>query len=230
MSFKSPMDIRVSLRIAGVLILAIVILIVGVMKKDALPPDSSLEGTQTVSLDDKDFEVEEYIYEDEDSNKTYLLVVTNHSGYTVNFDCNTTAYEEDGSYIGINYNRINAIEPENSGCMVFDFDNGYAQRFKYELYYEVSKTNSGMRDVSTEDSMSGMTVTATCTNNGEIAVDYLRADVLYFSGDELVGYDFSYLYEENSSRIEAGESLSHDFECDMEFDNYKVYYSCQNAQ
>ena len=70
MSFKSPMDIRVSLRIAGVLILAIVILIVGVMKKDALPPDSSLEGTQTVSLDDKDFEVEEYIYEDEDSNKT----------------------------------------------------------------------------------------------------------------------------------------------------------------
>lgn len=225
-----PMDHHFTIKLAGGIIFAVIILIIAVMMKDSDLHKNPTEGTEQINLSDKDFRIQEYIYDNESSNKTYLLVVKNNSAYTVNFDCNTSAYEEDGTYIGINYNRINAIEPGNSGCMEFDFDNEYAQRFKYELYYEVSNMDSGMDKVKTSDSQTGTTVSTACTNDGNSAVDYLRADVLFFANNELVDYDFSYINNGTSSQLKPDDSFSHDFDCNVDFDSYQVYYSCQNIK
>lgn len=223
-----PMDHRITLKIAAGIIILVIALAVAVTVKDFSSRDTG--STEQANLSDEDFDIQEYIYDNESSNKTYLLVVKNNSEYTVNFDCNTTAYEQDGSFLGINYNRINSIEPGNSGCMEFNFDTEYAQKFEYELYYEVSKVSSGMDKLTATDSISGTSVNTVCTNAGTSAISYLRADILFFSGKELVSYDFSYIHNGNSEQINPGDSLSHDFDCDMDFDSYQIFYSCQDIK
>lgn len=188
--------------------------------------NTTVENTEEL-LSASDFEVQEYTYEDADSNTVYLLVVKNNSDYTVNLDCNTTAYEEDGTYIGITYNRINTVEPGNSGCMVFDFEYKYAERFEYKLYYEVSSTPSGVSNLETEEDWDGSMVTVTCKNTGNTLLKYTRADIIFFNNDAVVSYDFSYIHEKDSSDISQDQSLSHDFDCDEDFDDFVVYYTCQ---
>lgn len=224
-----PMDQHLTLRVAGVILLLVIILAANVIRKD-LSDRNAGSSTEQASLSDKDFDIQEYVYDNESSNKTYLLVIKNNSEYTVNFDCNTKAYEQDDTFIGINYNRINSIEPGNSGCMEFNFDTENAQKFEYELYYEISNVGSGMNKLAVTDSISGTTVNTVCTNTGVSAVVYLRADILFFSGRELVFYDFSYIYDGSSEQIAPGDSLSHDFDCDMDFDSYQIFYSCQNIK
>lgn len=189
-----------------------------------------LDGSVSLTADNPDFEIREYTFTDELGYLDYLLIVTNHSDSTVDFDCNTNAYEENETLIGTNYNRINTIEPGNSGCMEFNFQFDYADHFVYDLYYETSSAISATEDLETDETISGNHVTAACTNTGTENLQYLRADVLFFKDGELVDYSTSYLYEEGGNTLSPGGTISHTFDSREEFDDYEIYYSCSREE
>ena len=188
-----------------------------------------VDGTEQVypQLSDEDFAVTEYAYIDENSRKNYIITVKNNSDYTIDFDGNALATEVDGSSVGTSYNRINSIAPGDTGCLEFLYDSDYAEHFKYELYYEVSEHASAMDSIVTQEKEDGSSVIVSCTNTGKEDIAYLRADILFFRQGELIHYDFSYIHESNSSDISAGSTLENIFECDEDFDQYTVHYSCQ---
>ena len=189
--------------------------------------EEATAGTESI-FDETDFTVEEYTYVNENSNTVYLLVVTNNSDYTVDLECNTTAYESDNTYIGISYNRIKSVEPGNSGCMLFDFAYPYAEVFEYALYYEVSEAPSGSSNLQTSETDDGSSVTVSCENVGNTLLKYTRADIIFLNSGSVVGYDFSYLYETDSdASISAGDTVSCTFDFDEDYDDYIVYYTCQ---
>lgn len=189
--------------------------------------EEAAAGTESV-FDETDFVVEEYTYINESSNTVYLLVVTNNSDYTVDLECNTTAYESDNTYIGISYNRIKSVEPGNSGCMLFDFDYPYAEIFEYALYYEVSEAPSGASNLSTGETVDGSSVTVECENTGSTLLKYTRADIVFLNSGSVVGYDFSYIYSADSTAsIASGDTVSYTFDFDEDYDDYMVYYTCQ---
>ncbi|MCC8168058.1 MAG: hypothetical protein LIO37_01790 [Clostridiales bacterium] len=186
------------------------------------------EASENSIFSDDDFTVREYTYLNESMCPTYLLVVTNNSEYTVDFECNTDAYEADGTYIGVSYNRIKSVEPGNSGCMEFEFTSDSADYFEYTLYYEEAEAPSSAGIMNASDEYNGSTVTVTCENTGSALVKYARADIVLFDGDTVVGYDYSYLYEtSNDCSISSGASVSYEFEFDYDFTDYEIYYTCQ---
>lgn len=188
-----------------------------------------IDGTEQAypQLTDEDFTVTEYAYIDGNSRKNYIITVENNSDYTIDFDGNARATEVDGSDVGTSYNRINSIAPGDTGCLEFLYDSDYAEHFKYELYYEVSDHVSAMDSIVSQERKDSNSVVVSCTNTGKEDIAYLRADILFFRQGELISYDFSYIHETNSSDIEAGSTLEYTFECDEDFDEYRVHYSCQ---
>lgn len=85
-----------------------------------------------------------------------------------------------------------------------------------------------MEYIETSEERMGNSVTVSCTNNSKGELNYLRADVLFLQNEEVVFYDFSYIHDENSSAIGPGKTLTRMFECEEDFDDCIVYYSCQS--
>ena len=217
-----------SLSRVGIVLLLLLIFGIAVMIYENQSELAEEEAAENSVLSDDDFTVQEYTYIDEQSCPAYLLVVTNNSDYTVDFECNTDAYEEDGTYIGVSYNRIKSVEPGNSGCMSFEFSSADSDYFEYTLYYEEAEAPSSADILSASDEQEGSTVTVTCENMGSALIKYARADVLIFNGDTLIGYNSSYVYESSDDcSISSGGCVSYDFDFNYDFTDYIVYYTCQ---
>lgn len=177
-------------------------------------------------LQDSDFEISEYFYENSIGDTLYFLALKNNSDKTVAANGNVVAYDADGKTLGANSSDICALGSGHEQVMVFYFDSvsgvdhfEYTVDYKEDPYYEAV-----FDDVEVQETVNDGNVVITCTNNGEKAAEFIEVYALFFRGEQLVGYGSTYITDDDSE-LKPGKTLSKQIECYENFDSAKCYYS-----
>ena len=185
----------------------------------------------SVSLPETDLNekitVNEYYYVNKGWGTYYFMEVTNNSDVTISVETNIIAKDGDGKTIGAESNSEDAIAPGYSVCLFNIFDSEDIDSYEYtisakeERYYE-----SVQQDLSYEVSDTGKGVVITCTNNGDKSAQFVEGTVIFFSGEDAVGYDSSY-FTDDDSELKPGSTLAKQFDYygDVSYDSYKVYFT-----
>lgn len=181
---------------------------------------------EDIQLQESDFGVTEYSFEDSLGNTNYFLVLKNNSSETAEAEGDAVAYDAEGKILGTDTVRVDALGSGEEQVMSFSFEDvtgvdhfGYNVNYKVESYYE-----NVFDDVETEETVNGDNVVITCTNNGEKTAEFVRVYVLFFKGEQLVEYDTKSIYDTNFE-LRPGETVSKNVFCHEDFDNIKCYYS-----
>lgn len=172
--------------------------------------------------------VKEYSMENSMGDTYFLLVVKNNSDKTISLDVNATAKDAEGKTVGAASSSEEAIGSENEVCLMNYFESvksdstfDYNMSVKEDDYYKPV-----IDDLSHEESDTGEKVIVTCTNNGEEVAEFVEGTVLFFSGDNLVGYETNYLTDDDSE-LKPGASIAKEFEFYGEggYDRFEVYFT-----
>lgn len=165
--------------------------------------------------------VEEIHYQTDYSNYA-VLVVKNNSEYNLDIDVNATFYGSDGNLVGAKSSEEEAIESGYETVFVFMPDEDY-ERMEYE--FDVDETEyfeCVLSDLSYEATVAKDKVILSVTNNGDDPIEFARATVLFFDGDDAVYYDYSYFVDDDDE-LKPGKTVNKELDCYKDFDSYRVF-------
>lgn len=154
----------------------------------------------------------------------HFIVVKNTSNTTVDISTSSIAYSKDGSMIAVGEGSLDAL---GAGCTsvfyeAFETDEEIAE-YKTELTAKASKYyKSVIQDLSyeTNDKKDGVIVQV--TNNGDYAAEFVQAYALFFSGGELINYDYEY-FTDDDYEIKPGNTMTKQLDSYEDFDNVEIY-------
>lgn len=168
--------------------------------------------------------VEEYYYENTIGDTLYFLIVTNNSKETVSIEVNSLAKDAEGKLIGATDTDEVAVGSGETVCLT-NYFNGVEGATSFEYTMTVEKDQyyeSVVNDLVIEESKTDKKVILTCTNNGDKAARFVEAYALFFSGGELIGYDSTYITDDDSE-IKAGATISDELSYYKIYDDVKVF-------
>ena len=186
---------------------------------------SSIKLTETEL--NKEISVKEYYYVNDGWGTYYFMEVTNNSELTVSVQTNIIAKDKDGKTVGAESNSEDAIAPGYSVCLFNIFDSEEINSYEYTITAKEDKYYSSVQqDLSYEVSDIGNGIIITCTNNGEKAANFVEGTVVFFSGENAVGYESQY-FTDDDSELKPGNTLAKQFDYygDRKYDSYKVYFT-----
>lgn len=173
-------------------------------------------------------EVRELYTENSFGDTYYIIILKNNSEKTISAEINATAKNSEGNTIGAASSDCYAIGSGYEACLMNFFDGVSADsQFEYNLSVkEDNRFESVLSDLTHEDSDTENKIIVTCTNNGEKAAEFVEGMVLFFSGEQLVGYERNYIVD-NDNELKPGASLSKEFKFHgkIPYDRYEVYLS-----
>ncbi|MCR4922565.1 MAG: hypothetical protein K5931_00960 [Lachnospiraceae bacterium] len=190
------------------------------------------ESTQSADEEEKDVSssieiVNTYIKQDVDwGDAVYFVVLKNNGNLNANVTLTTTAYSASGEEVGEVEGYIDVIGPGTTSIVeqsfslteVIDhFDNKIVAMS--DLMYE-----SGIKDVSVEQTNVSGGVEFRVTNNGSAPVESVILTALFFNGSDLV-YHMWDSFTNAENLINPGETISEEMTCDESFDRVEYYIS-----
>ena len=155
------------------------------------------------------------------------MEVTNNSEFTVSVQTNIIAKDKDGKTVGAESNSEDAIAPGYSVCLFNIFDSEEINSYEYTITAKEDKYYSPVQqDLSYEVSDIGKGIIITCTNNGEKAAKFVEGTVVFFSGEDAIGYESQY-FTDDDSELKPGNTLAKQFDYygNKQYDSYKVYFT-----
>ena len=168
-------------------------------------------------------EITEYVVHS-DYSSYVLLVIKNNSPYNITLYGEMVFKDGEGSLVGTVSSQMYAFEAGQETLM--DFYSGdefsayeYSLSAEEETYY-APVISSLEKEVSMTDSKAVLSV----TNNGDKAAEFVQFYALFFSGDDLVYYDWGYCTD-NDSEIKPGKTNYAEARSYETFDSVLVYLS-----
>lgn len=157
-----------------------------------------------------------------------FLAVKNNSEYNLDaLNADVTFYDDAGNIIGARQLCETAIESGQEVLLLLMPDEPYA---KIEYEFSVLEQNifeCAWSDLTYEVSEAKDKVILSITNNGEVSVDFARADIVFFSDGQVVGYDFDFATDVDNE-LKPGKTKNIELTCFLEsFDSYEVFLSGQ---
>ena len=190
--------------------------------------DPNTESEVTASAFDEDavlgmLETTEYAYHSDYSSYA-LLVIKNNSQYDLSLYGEMIFKDSDGALVGTVSSQTYAFEAGQETLMEFYSSDDFAS-FEYSLSadeetYYAPILSSLEKEVSMTDSKAVLSV----TNNADMPAQYVQFYALFFSGDDLVYYDWGYCTDDDSE-IKPGKTNYAQARSYEDFDSVLVYLS-----
>lgn len=154
----------------------------------------------------------------------HFMIIQNNTNETVDISTSSLAYAQDGTMVGADDAEFNAL---GAGCVsvlyeAFEVD---TEIDYYETDLIVSKSkyyNSVIQDLSYVQNDVENGAVFQVTNEGEDAAEFVEGYALFFSGDELVGYESTY-FTDDDSEIKSGKTISKQLTSYNDFDRIEFY-------
>ncbi|MGX8687433.1 MAG: hypothetical protein ACSW8K_06525 [bacterium] len=181
-------------------------------------------GKTASNISDKDFEVQEYLYENMFASM-YYLVIKNNSEYTVSISGNAEAFDADGNTIGAADASVDVLGPQEESITYFYFNRVKGiESVDYTLSYSESDYYSPViSDLSQEITINNSNVIVTLTNNGTEAAKFVQAYALFMDSSDHIVYTDSRYVTDDDSELKSGATISRQLDCRTAFDHVKVY-------
>ena len=153
-----------------------------------------------------------------------FLTIKNNSDFNVDVSASVKFYDEAGKLIGAQDADQKAVESGYSTILYFMPDEKFA-KMEYELdVNETKRWDCVLSDLSYEAVEAKNKVILSVKNNGEEAAEFVQAYVLFFNGDNVVGFAQNYMTDDDSE-LKSGKTVSKEMDCYEYFDSYQVFLS-----
>ena len=153
----------------------------------------------------------------------YFVAIENPSVYDIDLSINVKYYDKDGNLSGVN--SINDSIQAGGTALLYDTpDDEFAStKLEYEVK-ESSWTKPLQSELSYEIIQKSDKLIVTVKNNAEVTAEFVKAQVLFFDGDQLVNYDWTYVTD-SDNQIKPGKEVSDEISCKATFDSYLIFVS-----
>lgn len=163
----------------------------------------------------------QYTYEDSLGNPWLFFEIENTSDYDVYMDVYLDTYDADGNMIDDLIMSVYTLEKDTVTLVPFVLESWYEEAWFdvgiWEADYEGHASDFVVAHKKTQD---GETVVI--TNEGDEAVFFLEAKVLFFKDGVVVNYSTNYFTDEDSE-IKPGATISERYYCYDTYDEVKIY-------
>ncbi|MBO5530274.1 MAG: hypothetical protein J5970_02650 [Bacilli bacterium] len=157
--------------------------------------------------------------------KKLVVIAKNSNKEAVSLKITAEFYDENGKIVGSEYENLNCLGANSEGAVeMFDTPSSYA---KFKIYADVEDNiyKSYIDQVSITHNKSGDQVVAQVTNNSSETLSYVDAAVVYYQGNQIVGFD-----DNIETDVKPGRAANFNFYGpvdsnydDVPFDTYKVF-------
>jgi len=171
----------------------------------------------------KDLEVTEYQW----SNNRYsyvALVVKNHSEFDLAPSIKMVFYDGDNNMIGVSNQDDKAFESGYEMAFVFINEDEFTS-YKYDIsVQEETRYDCVLSDLSVETNITDEKAILSVTNDGDKVAKFVKYNILYFNGNEVVGRGRGYCVDDDNE-LKPGKTEYAEDNCYETFDSIKVYFS-----
>lgn len=153
-----------------------------------------------------------------------FVEVTNNSEYDLKISVDLKYYNAAGNLVGADSRSENAIQSGTSVLFYTMPDEDFAS-IEYELsaseedFYECVVNNLSYTSVTASNKE-----IVTITNNGTKPAKFVECYMLFFNGNQVVGFDHNYFTDEDSE-IKPGQSITKELDCYESYDSYIIYFT-----
>lgn len=204
----------------------------GVVETDNNSNSEQTNGAQKVEVNTADFDEEAVLKQLTAQTYSYsnnywnygFVEVTNNSAFDLDISVSAKFYDASGNLVGANDRSENAFQQGTSILFYFMPDEKFAT-IEYELsvdeeeYYECV-----VKDLSYESVTAKEKEIVTVTNNGTEAAEFVEGTMLFFNGDNVVGFEQHY-FTDDDSELKPGKSITKEMSCYEKYDSYKIYFT-----
>lgn len=154
----------------------------------------------------------------------HFLVIKNNTNKTLNVKTSSKAYAEDGSILSVANSEFDALGSECTSVITEAFETS-SEISSYDTKI-TTKTDgwydSVIEDLSYTESIIKDGVIYEVTNNGDKAAEFVEGYVLFFNGNNLADWDYSY-FTDDDYEIKPGDTISKQLSCYKAFDRVEFY-------
>lgn len=156
-----------------------------------------------------------------------FLEITNNSEYNLDVSANVKFYNGD-ALIGADQESQEAFEAGTQTLLVLSADEPFTKteyelEADYEDYYKCVVSNLSYESVPAKKKE-----VVTMKNNGEITADYAYGTMLFFAGDTVVDFDYTY-FTDDDSELKPGKSITKELSCSEPYTSVKFYMTGRNS-
>ena len=152
-----------------------------------------------------------------------FLVIENNSEFDLNISAEMKFYN-DGNLVGASSTSQEAVEAGTETILWTMPDEAftdieYTLEAKEESIYECV-----ISDLSYETTSAKKKEIVSVTNNGTEAAEFVAGYALFFEGDTLVDFDYTY-FTDDDSEIKPGKTITEELNCSQNYDSVKIYFT-----
>lgn len=156
-----------------------------------------------------------------------FLEITNNSEYNLDVSANVKFYNGD-ALIGADQESQEAFEAGAQTLLVLSADEPFTKteyelEAEYEDYYKCV-----VSDLSYESVPAKKKEVVTVKNNGDIVAEFAYGTMLFFAGDTVVDFDYTYFTDDNNE-LKPGKSISKELSCSEPYTSVKFYITGRNS-
>lgn len=154
----------------------------------------------------------------------HFIVIKNNSEETVDVSTSSLAYSSDGTMVAAKDADFDALGAGCTSVMYEAFEtDATIDHYETELKSSPSKYHeSVIQDLSYVQNDIDKGAVFQVTNNGEDVAEFVEGYALFFSGENLIGYDSAY-FTDDDSELKPGETISKQLTSYDEFDRIEFY-------
>lgn len=130
-----------------------------------------------------------------------------------------------GNVIGVSNVSTEALGPGASHLLTSDNETPYEEVIVSVTSAKVDDRYKGsMENVTCDDyAVNGEKVIFEVTNNGNAAVAFVRANVLFYNGENVVDYGYTYAIDADNE-LKPGATLMAEVSTQKAFTGYRIFY------
>ena len=152
-----------------------------------------------------------------------FIVVKNNYDVTVDISTSSVAYGVNGNILAADDGYVDAVGP---GCTTIIREmfnaNQPIDHFDTEISIGESIYDSVIQNLSYVQNNTDDGAVFQITNNGTIPAEFVEGFALFFKGNQLVDYDWTY-FTDNDSEIKPGKTISKQMNSLEDFDRIEFY-------
>ncbi|MBQ7790422.1 MAG: hypothetical protein IJ399_04085 [Bacilli bacterium] len=158
-------------------------------------------------------------------NGEMIIIATNNNSKNVDIDVEVEFYDKNKKLVGVESDSITASSKESEFSLDFkDIPKSYDS---YKIYIDVEETDASSytKVLKAESEKSEEKVVVQIKNTTDKEIEYIKASIIFYKGEKIVGYDYS-LDEEIKPDRSANFEFDYPFDENLEnieFDNYEIY-------
>lgn len=199
---------------------------IGELNKLINSQDSNVaERSSDGKLHESDFAMKEYSFKTSDSAYLeHVVIVENKSKIPADISCNIIAVDSNNSKLAANTAYAYSISPGKEGCLYSAVENQEGISFQNNLDFSESYYENCVDELDYTEQVNSDNVISTCKNNNNYFVARNEAQIVFFKGDNAVGYSEQY-FGDSAGSMESGSEYSVELYCEQPFDSYKIFYT-----